>query len=130
MTSNSNLELQTLQEVFDLIGQPMFLLDVVGPSEFVFRGLNRNHKDTSGLDESPLLGKSPHEVFPTRLADTIVKNYEACRAQRAPHTYEEILELGFAVAVDHPCNAWLLSRVLSSSPHGTKRVDPISEAAT
>ncbi len=91
MTFGENRD--TILAVMDLIQQPMFLLEVMGPKTFVFRGLNTVHQNLSGLSNEMVFNKTPHDAFPCRLADTVVQNYEACRASGKAHTYEEILEL-------------------------------------
>jgi PAS domain S-box-containing protein len=83
----------TILGVLDLVHQPMFLLEVVAPKTFVFRGLNAAHRTMTGLSNEMVVGKRPHEAFPQRVADTIVQNYEACRASGKDYTYEELLEL-------------------------------------
>ncbi len=83
----------TIESVMDLFDQPMFLLDVHGERDFAFRQLNRCHLRTTGLSDHQMHGKRPHEVLPTRLADTVVTNYEACRASGAAYSYEENIEL-------------------------------------
>ncbi|MEM9582958.1 MAG: PAS domain-containing protein [Pseudomonadota bacterium] len=83
----------TIEEMMDMIDQPMFLLDVDAIGGFTFRRLNRCHQSATGLREGDILGAQPHEVLPRRLADSVVKNYELCRAKAASHTYEELLEL-------------------------------------
>lgn len=91
MSAGKNTD--TILDVMDLIHQPMFLLEVAGPKSFIFRGINAAHEKMSGLTNEMLLDKKPHDVVPTRVADTIVQNYEACRASGQDYTYEELLEL-------------------------------------
>ncbi len=83
----------TIESVMDVIDQPMFLLDVVGENAFIFRRLNRCHLTATGLNDNIMNGKAPHEVLPPRLADTVVSNYEKCRASGTAYSYEENLEL-------------------------------------
>lgn len=86
-------DVTTIESVMDKIDQPMFLLDVEGEREFVFRRLNRCHLTVTGLNDNVMNGKAPHEVLPQRLADTVVSNYEKCRASGESYSYEENLEL-------------------------------------
>lgn len=79
--------------VMDLIGQPAFLLDVDGPGKFRFAHINKQHVLETGIDGATFLGCAPHDVLPERLADTVVANYERCRAGACVETYEEQLEL-------------------------------------
>ena len=81
-------------QVLDHIRQPGFLLDVDGPDRFRFAHINAQHLSETGLDAGLFLGKAPHDVLPERVADTLVANYEQCRASGVAHVYEEQLELG------------------------------------
>lgn len=83
----------TIEELMDVIELPMFLLDVLGKEEFVFRRLNRCHQATTGMNDADLCGCRPHDVLPERLADTVVNNYETCRGSGEAYTYEEVLDL-------------------------------------
>ncbi len=87
----------TIEEMMDMIDQPMFLLDVHDKEVFTFRRLNRCHQTTTGLTEALVGGQRPHSIFPQRLADTIVSNYEHCRETGQPYEYEEMLELPHGV---------------------------------
>jgi len=91
MSAGENTD--TILGVMDLVHQPMFLLEVVAPNTFIFRGLNAAHQAISGLNNEMVAGKRPHEAFPQRVADTIVQNYEACRVSGQEYTYEELLDL-------------------------------------
>lgn len=77
----------------EVLGQPVFILDVEGENKFRFRHLNQCHVQETGLDPQQFYGKTPHDVLPGRLADTVVANYEVCRTNREPYTYVENLEL-------------------------------------
>lgn len=86
-------DLDAIEAVMDVIDQPMFLLDVKGPNSFQFRRLNRCHEAVTGMSNAALVGHAPHEILPPRIADTVVKNYETCRASGDSYSYEENLEL-------------------------------------
>lgn len=93
MMLSSELDPDMIEAVMDAIEQPIFLLDVDGPGQFRIRRLNNCHKSTTGLSDDQLAGQRPHDVFPPRLADTIVQNYEICRASGESYDYDENLEL-------------------------------------
>lgn len=77
----------------DVIGLPAFLVQVNGPRDFTFAALNAAHKDQAGLDPDSVVGKKPETLLPARLAETLIENYEECRATARPLTYEEHLHL-------------------------------------
>ncbi len=75
------------------IAQPCFLLDVLGPGDYRFVHLNKRLTEETGLQVEEMAGRAPQEVLPARVADTVTANYEKCRADAAPHSYVELLEL-------------------------------------
>lgn len=79
----------TFESVMEQIEQPMFLLDVEGENAFVFRATNRRHQQATGLAGPDLVGQRPHDVLPPRVADTVVHNYEHCRATGECASYDE-----------------------------------------
>ncbi|MDA8746904.1 PAS domain-containing protein [Litoreibacter sp.] len=83
----------TIEELMDVIDQPMFLLDVSREREFRFRGLNLRHQQLSGMHIEDIKGRRPADVLPARLADSLVNNFEQCRASGQSTTYEELLDL-------------------------------------
>lgn len=84
---------KTIETVMDVIDQPMFLVDVEGPSVFRFRRLNPCHADATGMRDDDIAGQRPEDIFPARLAEALISRYETCRASGASHSYEENLEL-------------------------------------
>ncbi|TDT73976.1 PAS domain S-box-containing protein [Litoreibacter halocynthiae] len=86
-----------IKHVMEMLGLPSFLLDVsvdaAGQGQFRFSHVSGQHERETGIDAAALVGKAPHDVLPQRQADTVVANYERCRAKRGVESYEEILEL-------------------------------------
>ncbi len=79
--------------VCESIGQPTFLLDVLGENQFRFVHLNACHAIETGLDPSAFAGRLPHDVLPPAVADTVIANYEQCRVSGKPFSYVENLQL-------------------------------------
>lgn len=77
--------------IYDSIHLPTFLLKVEPEQRITFVGLNKTHEAQTGLSTHELEGKTPHEIFPARLADTLLQNYQTCVQMDAPHRYEEVL---------------------------------------
>jgi len=87
---------QRLSEVIklsDSLDLAMFILEVQGDSKLVFRKLNRFHEKISGLKSKDLVGKTPFEVLPPRMAESVNAKYLTCVRSCAPYSYEEVLNL-------------------------------------
>lgn len=82
-----------METMMEAIGQPAFLVKVGGKRDFTFQALNAVHCDLVGLDPAIFVGKKPGALLPPRLAETLIENYEHCRASAHPYSYEENLSL-------------------------------------
>lgn len=80
-------------ELSDLLDQALFILEVQEDETLVFRKLNRFHEKTTGLKSEDLAGKTPFEVLPPRMAESVNAKYLACLTSREPFSYEEVLNL-------------------------------------
>ncbi|MEQ8656903.1 MAG: PAS domain-containing sensor histidine kinase [Hyphomicrobiales bacterium] len=80
-------------ELSDLLDQAIFVLEVQDDDRLVFRKLNRFHEKATGLKSQDLAGKTPFEVLPPRMAESVNAKYLACLTSRASFTYEEVLSL-------------------------------------
>ncbi len=89
----SNQEYQPLQAYLRLAGNPTVLIRCVEPNGFVIERLGHRHVMETGLDPQLCEGRMPHEFLPTRIADTVVANYETCRQSKEPFSYTEVVEL-------------------------------------
>lgn len=90
----SDAHLGAIDRFLDGLHAVVFWLDVTEDNRFVFRKFSKHYPDYTGLDVTPLIGKTPQEALPSRQAETVAINYEKCRASGQPHIYEELLELG------------------------------------
>ena len=80
-------------ELSDFIDVPIFVVEV-GPDEaLTFRKLNRFHEQKTGMSSAAVSGKTPHEVLPERMADSLSTKYLNCVHLREAITYEEVLDL-------------------------------------
>lgn len=86
----------TFEGIIDHLNTPVFLIDVDGEGQFLFRGLNAQHTSVTGLDSAAIKGRNVYDVLPTRMADTVCANYAKCVDGRAAYRYEEVLHLGTA----------------------------------
>ena len=85
--------LKQFVDLADTIRMPVFVISVENGETCRFEKLNAAHEATTGLRSSDFAGKTPHEMFPARLADTITRNYLTCVKSREEYSYEELLEL-------------------------------------
>ncbi len=81
-------------EMVDLLAMPAFVLSCDDDGTIRFERLNATHVGLVGLTTEAVRGKTPHECFPARTADTVLKNYDTCRRTAARYEYEELLDLG------------------------------------
>lgn len=86
--------LSSLSLALNQMDIPGFLLSVGPGDEILFEMLNRAHERVTGMRSADFAGKSPHEVLPHRMADTVLANYSRCLVLSAPHEYEEVLSIG------------------------------------
>lgn len=80
-------------ELSDSIDVPLFIMEVGENEKLIFRKLNRCHEQKTGMSNAVLAGKTPHEVLPERMADSVNAKYLACVRNRESITYEEVLDL-------------------------------------
>ncbi|KPB00153.1 PAS domain-containing sensor histidine kinase [Ahrensia marina] len=88
-----NDKLEKLLETIDLYQVPVFVLSVENREIIRFAGLNQFHQNATGLRQSDVFNKTPHEVFPMRTADTLMRNYMHCVHLDDVYKYEELLDL-------------------------------------
>ncbi len=82
----------SLIETTQFLCIPSFLLDVDGEA-ITFRALNSVHEQITGVDSQALVGKTPHEALPIRMADTVMQNYLRCVQSKNIYAYDEVLAL-------------------------------------
>lgn len=87
-------DLCVIDTLLDTVQKVAFWIDVTDDNRFVFRKFSRHSLEAVTEDFDKMVGYTPHEVLPERLADTLAQNYETCRETAKPHTYEELLEFG------------------------------------
>ncbi len=83
---------ESLIETTQFLRIPAFLLDVNGEA-ITFRALNSVHEQITGIDSKALVGKTPHEALPVRMADTVMQNYLRCVQSKNLYAYDEVLAL-------------------------------------
>lgn len=71
----------------------LFVVGVDPQGELRYLSLNPAHQKATGLSESELAGKTPHECLPPAVADHVSAHYRRCLETGIPVAYEEELEL-------------------------------------
>ncbi|MEM6712381.1 MAG: ATP-binding protein [Pseudomonadota bacterium] len=77
----------------DLMEIPVLILEVRDDGSLAFRKLNKFHERTSGMSSAVIEGRTPHEIFPRRMAHSLTQKYMTCVQTRAPFSYQEVLKL-------------------------------------
>ena len=71
----------------------LFSVQVDSEGGFRYEGINPAHQRATGLRESDLKGKRPHECLPEAVANHVERNYRRCLESEQIVTYEEELNL-------------------------------------
>jgi PAS domain S-box-containing protein len=77
---------------FEHSGESLFII-AVEPNRFVFELLNPAHESRTGLRNSDVSGRTPHECLPPAVADAVTEHYRACVEAGAAIRYYETLDL-------------------------------------
>jgi len=86
--------LRTACTFADVLALPCFVLSCHADGGIRFEHFNVAHIAAIGLPIESVRGRTPHECFPERVAETLLKNYATCRRTARAHEYEELLDLG------------------------------------
>ncbi|MBD2750579.1 PAS domain S-box protein [Microvirga sp. BT688] len=77
---------------FEHSDESLFII-AVEPDRFVFELLNPAHERRTGLRNSDVSGRTPHECLPAAVADAVTDHYRACVEAGEAIRYEETLDL-------------------------------------
>jgi diguanylate cyclase (GGDEF)-like protein/PAS domain S-box-containing protein len=90
-------KLQTILEEYETVFQStheaLFLVEVVGGTDFRYIRNNRSHQRASGFALHDLRGKTPHELLGQELGSVVAANYRSCVQAGSSISYEEELDL-------------------------------------
>jgi PAS domain S-box-containing protein len=78
---------------FEHSDESVFVI-AVEPDRFIIEALNPAHERRTGLRNSMIAGKAPHEFLPAATADAITANYRRCVEAGETIRYDEVLDLG------------------------------------
>ncbi|GEO12895.1 PAS domain-containing protein [Microvirga aerophila] len=77
---------------FEHSDESLFIIKVE-PNRFVFKLLNPAHERRTGLRNSDVSGRTPHECLPPAVADAVTERYRSCVETGAAIRYYETLNL-------------------------------------
>jgi PAS domain S-box-containing protein len=77
---------------FEHSDESLFII-AVEPDRFVFELLNPAHERRTGLRNTEVSGRTPHECLPPVVADAVTEHYRSCVKAGAAIRYYETLEL-------------------------------------
>ncbi len=86
-----------LQTVYDHSPVGVFVVDVLGPGEYVYRGVNRAHEKMLGVRNEVIQGQSPHALeteYGPEVVAYILDLYDTCLQRREPLKLEEEVQWG------------------------------------
>jgi PAS domain S-box-containing protein len=77
---------------FEHSSESLFII-AVEPDRFVIELLNPAHERRTGLRNTDVSGRTPHECLPPAAADAVTDHYRSCVEAGHPIRYEETLDL-------------------------------------
>src|SRR3712207_3265599 len=77
---------------FEHSDESLFII-AVEPDRFVFELLNPAHERRTGLRNTDVSGRTPHECLPPVVADAVTEHYRSCVEAGAAIRYYETLDL-------------------------------------
>jgi PAS domain S-box-containing protein len=83
-----------LREVLDHSSEAISVVDVVDADTFRYVRTNARAELLTGYQAPQVVGRTPHELLPARVADRVVAHYRKACATRAPFVVEEALTIG------------------------------------
>ncbi len=78
-----------LRVIFTNIDMAVFVVGVSDAGEFRFMEINPAHESLTGLKNTEIAGKEPHEFLPREVADAVIANYRRCIETGSMTEYEE-----------------------------------------
>jgi len=81
------------REIFENTKDCIFVLDISWDGRYRIVALNPAEEAVLGLSNAEASGRFVDEVLPGPLAQSVIANYRRCRAEGAPITYVEYLDL-------------------------------------
>jgi len=93
-TEESLRESETfLRSIYEGIEAAVFIVDVLENGEFRYVSINPTHERMSGLRNSEIQGKTPHEILAPDVAEAVCQRYRRCLAAGERITYEHSLQI-------------------------------------
>lgn len=70
----------------------IFIVRLDKTGNFIYENSNPQHERATGVSATNLIGRTPHECFPPKIAEHFIKNYTHCLETDGPVSYEEEIE--------------------------------------
>ncbi|WP_413160098.1 EAL domain-containing protein [Capilliphycus salinus ALCB114379] len=80
-----------LQTIYDNAQYGIFIVDVLENGTFQYVKLNPIHEQLTGFSTEEIEGKTPQEILPPDIAQTLEQNYRRCIETKTVITYEEFV---------------------------------------
>ncbi len=82
---------QFLDSIYNGIDLSVYVVDVDEQGDLRYAGFNEAHEKITGLTEGEFKEKSPYDLYPKKVAESVVKNLKKCVKQKERLQYEEEL---------------------------------------
>jgi PAS domain S-box-containing protein len=84
---------QFLKSIYEEVNHSIFVVDVLQDGSYRYKGNNPLHEELTGIRNEEIVGKTPENLFPPNIAETVISNYAACIREGRSIEYEECLPL-------------------------------------
>jgi PAS domain S-box-containing protein len=88
--------LAPLDALFRNSADTMLAVRIAPSGQFIYEAVNPAWQDITGISAERAIGRTPHDVLPAALADTIVTHWSAAQQQRRAVRFEFSTEFGLA----------------------------------
>lgn len=82
-------KLKDYRTIIDHTHDAIFLLEVDCDGNFYYKRINKTHQRLTALNDEEIRGKTPVEIFGSKVGKELEKNYRKCLETRSPLNYTE-----------------------------------------
>jgi len=82
---------QFLKNIYDEVNYSIFVVDVLPDGSYQFKGINPRHETLTGIRSDQITGKTPEQLLPPEVAESVIHHYDDCIRAGKSIQYEESL---------------------------------------
>jgi PAS domain S-box-containing protein len=83
---------QFLKNIYDEVNYSIFVVDVLHDGSYQYKGINPRHETLTGIRSDEITGKTPEQLLPPAVAESVIRHYDDCMRAERSIQYEESLQ--------------------------------------